>query len=162
MAKSAISPLAFSVVRSDDVIFWKSDGITTRNDIFETSTSGSGILFKSTLLFCVWRFILFDVMIGWSSAQFAWIFNEKKESDWDWCFAYLSRETWIFGITNQMAVMLIDASNNSNVHNHFVATFHTLEHDRFKTKSITERRLKYWRNWTHWTHLWIDAAVWFN
>lgn len=72
VANSAISPLAFNAVRLNGFTAWKSDGITTRNDIFETSTSGSDVWFAFFSIASDCRLILFDVISGWSSPQFTW------------------------------------------------------------------------------------------
>lgn len=78
VANSAISPLAFNAVRLNGFTAWESDGITTRNDIFETSTSGSDVWFAFFSKASDCRLILFDVISGWSSPQFTWACKNKK------------------------------------------------------------------------------------
>lgn len=162
VANSAISRLTFDAVRSNDFIAWTSDGITTRNDIFDTSTRGSATLYLSWIPDC--RFILFDVTTGWSSPQFTWAW-ETNNVIWDngekiFQIDRLKKENK--DKTYKMAIMMINATNDSNVHNHFISTLHSLEHDRLETESISKWGLKYGRSRTYWSHLRINAAIWID
>lgn len=73
---TAISPLLLLLTVSwlNDLIVCSSDGITTRNDIFETSTSGSNVL----LIFLSRSVCRRTLFVVWSSAQFIGSWNRYR------------------------------------------------------------------------------------
>lgn len=155
-------------------IFWKSDGIITRNDIFEISTRGSCVSsaflsVSASVSIFEWRFSRF----AWLLVQCVWSYINRikklgREKNVEANKTKQQRKCWDNLIdactneSNQMAIMMIHTSNDSHVHNHFIATFHTMKHDGTKSKAISQWWFENRRQRTDRSHLRIHTTIWFD
>lgn len=147
--------------------FWKSAGNITRNDIFEISTRGSFVssAFLSVLVsvsILEWRLSRF----AWLLAQCVWSYNKiisrKREKQQLKGKFHIFMQCVCRNESNQMAIMMIHTSNDSYVHYHFIATFHTLKHDCPKSEAVSEWRFKYGWKCTYRSHLGIHTTIRFD